>query len=79
MELQISYSVCPELPQEGIFPGKESGNREDTAAVVRVKRGKDHRSGSVSQPYPPVCRETTENVDIALYGVSEREEQYNAV
>ncbi len=58
---------------------KESSDREDTAAAVRVERGKNHRGGSVSQPYPLVCRDTAENLGVTLYGVSEREEQHNAV
>ena len=79
MELQISYCICAEVPQESILQRKESSDREDTAAVVRVKRGKDHRSGSVPQPYPSVCGDTAENLSVALYGVSVREKQHNAV
>ena len=79
MELQISYCICAEVPQESILQRKESSNREDTAAAVRVERGKNHRGGSVPQPYSLVCRDTAENLGVALYGVSEREEQHNAV
>ena len=79
MELQISYCIYAEVPQESILQRKESSDREDTAAAVRVERGKNHRGGSVPQPHPSVCRDTTENVSIALYGGSEREEQHNAV
>ena len=32
MELQISYCICAEVPQESILQRKESSNREDTAA-----------------------------------------------
>ena len=31
------------------------------------------------QPYPLVCGDTAENFGVALYGVSERENQHNAV
>ena len=79
MELQISYRICAEVPQESILQRKESGNREDTAAAVRVERGKNYRGGSVPQSYPLVCRDTAENLGIALYGISEREEQHDAV
>ena len=79
MELQISYCICAEVPQESILQRKESSNREDTAAAVRVERGKNHRGGSVPQPYPLVYRDTAENLGVALYEVSEREEQHNAV
>ena len=58
---------------------EESGNRENTAAAMRMERDKNHRSGSVPQPYPPVCGDTAENLSVALYGVSEREKQHNAV
>ena len=51
MELQISYCICAEVPQESILQRKESSDREDTAAAVRVERGKNHRGGSVSQPF----------------------------
>ena len=77
MELQISYCICAEVPQESILQRKESSDREDTAAAVRVERGKNHRGGSVSQPYPLVCRDTAENLGVTLYGVSEREEQHS--
>lgn len=40
VELQISYLVCHEVSQKGILPGKESSNRENTAAVVWVERDK---------------------------------------
>ena len=43
MELQISYCICAEVPQESILQRKESSDREDTAAAVRVERGKNHR------------------------------------
>ena len=79
MELQISYCVCAKVPQGSILPREESGNRENTAAAMRMERDKNHRSGSVPQPYPPVCGDTAENLSVALYGVSEREKQHNAV
>ena len=79
MELQISYRVCAKVPQESILPREESSNRENTAAAMRMERGKNHRSGSVPQPYPSVCGDTAENLSVALYGVSEREKQHNAV
>ena len=34
LELQISYRICTQVPQEGILPRKESGNRKNTAAVM---------------------------------------------
>ena len=77
MELQISYCICAEVPQESILQRKESSDREDTAAAVRVERGKNHRGGSVPQPYPLVCRDTAENLGVTLYRVSEREEQHS--
>ena len=79
MELQISYRVCAKVPQESILPREESSNRENTAAAMRMERGKNHRSGSVPQPYPSVCGDTAENLSVALYGVSVREKQHNAV
>ena len=75
MELQISYRVCAKVPQESILPREESSN----AAAMRMERDKNHRSGSVPQPYSPVCGDTAENLSVALYGVSEREKQHNAV
>ena len=60
--------------------------REKKAAIGKILRqlcewkgGKNHRGGSVPQPYPLVCRDTAENLGVTLYGVSEREEQHNAV
>ena len=70
---------APKYHREGILPRKESSNRKNTAAVMGVERGKDHRSGSVPQPYPSVCGDTAEDLGVALYGVSEREKQYDAV
>ena len=43
MELQISYRICAEVPQESILQRKESSDREDTAAAMREERGKNHR------------------------------------
>ena len=67
MELQISYRICAEVPQESILQRKESSDREDTAAAMRVERGKNHRGGSVPQPYPLVCRDTAENLGSLVY------------
>ena len=44
-----------------------------------MERGKDHRGGSVPQPYPFVCRDTAKNVSIALYGVFERKKQHDVI
>ena len=71
MKVKISYCVCAKVPQGSILPREESGNRENTAAAMRMERDKNHRSGSVPQPYPPVCGDTAENLGVALYGVSE--------
>ena len=53
--------------------------KEKKAAIGKILRqlcewkgGKDHRSGSVPQPYPSVCGDTAEDLGVALYGVSER-------
>ena len=52
--------------------------KEKKAAIGKILR-QDHRSGSVPQPYPSVCGDTAEDLGVALYGVSEREKQYDAV
>ena len=59
---------APKYHREGILPRKESSNRKNTAAVMGVERGKDHRSGSVPQPHSSVHRDTTENVSGKLQG-----------
>ena len=33
-ELQISHSVCAKVSGKSILSGKESGNREDIAAIM---------------------------------------------
>ena len=79
MELQISHSVCAKVSAKGILSGEESSNRKDLTAAMRMERGTDYRSGSVSGAYPYAGRKTTEDGSIKFYGISEREEQNDAI
>ena len=60
--------------------------KEKKAAIGKILRQLCEWKGvriieaeSVPQPYSLVCRDTAEKLGVALYGVSEREEQHNAV
>ena len=79
MELQISHRVCAKVSAKGILSGEESSNRKDLTAAMRMERGTDYRSGSVSGAYPYAGRNTTEDGSIKFYGISEREEQNDAI
>ncbi len=37
MELQIPYSVCAEIPEEGVFRRKADGNREELRKLCELK------------------------------------------
>lgn len=67
---KISHCVCAEVSQEGILPWKAEGDRENTAAIMRVERGKDYRSGRSPGPHSPVCGDTAKDLSIEFYGVS---------
>ena len=79
MELQIPYRICAEISPESVLEGKTSGSRENSAAAVRMERGKDNRGRSVPGSHPSIRGDTAKDVGIKLYGVLKREEQHNAV
>ena len=47
MELQISHSVCPEVPKKVLLQREESRSRQDIATVMRVE-GKPYRRSRTS-------------------------------
>ena len=79
LEYQISHRVCAKVSAKGILSGEESSNRKDLTAAMRMERGTDYRSGSVPGSYPSAGRNSAEDVSIKFYGISEREEQNDAI
>ena len=39
MELQVPYSVCAEIPKEGVFRRKTPGDKRNIEAVMSVEGG----------------------------------------
>ena len=71
--------VCAKVSKAGILQGEKTGGREDTAATVRMEGREHHRSRSVPGPCAYAVRNTAKDSRIELYGISEGEEQHNAV
>jgi len=44
-----------------------------------MERCENIGSRSMPKPYPSVCGDTTEDINIEFYGVSQRKKQYNAI
>ena len=79
MELQISHSVCAEVPAQSILQGETSSSRENITATMRVERRKNYRGRGMPKPHPSVCGDTTEDFRVTLHGVSKREEYAKGV
>lgn len=75
MELQISYSVCTEVPKKSVFWREKGSNREDPEAAVRVEGNRNPRSGNLSGSCTYAGEHTAEGIGIRLYGIPERKEQ----
>ena len=43
------------------------------------KGGEDYRSRGMSRPYSSICRNTTEDCNIEIYGIPKRKKQHDAV
>ena len=79
MELQISYSICTEVPEESVFWRETAGNRSDIKETVRMEESKYSVSGDMSRSCTHVGGDTAKDQRIELYGIPEREKQYDTV
>ena len=73
MELQVSHSVCPEIPPSGDIREAESGYRTNTEEVVRREESRDNRSECVSGSHTYACEDPAEYKCGTIHGISERE------
>ena len=79
MELQVSYSVCPQISTESILRRAQKGSAGNIKEVVGVEKRGDHRTRSMSGSYTYSCVAATQNERFGIYGVSERKECNNHI
>ena len=72
MELQISHSVCAEIPAAGVFRRKTPGNQRNIKAVMSMERSRNHRGRSVSRSYTYAGEYPAQNERFGVYGVFKR-------
>ena len=66
-----------EIPTKNILWREASGNRENTARIVRMERCNDYRSRSMPGSYSHAGGDTTENECGQFYGVSQGKKQFD--
>ena len=71
MELQISYCICPEVPQTDHLWKNQGGGRENTANAVREERRGDNRGRSMPGPHPHAGEYAAKVQRVRVYGVPE--------
>ena len=79
MELQISYSICAEVPEESILWREKERDRSDIKETVRMERNQHNRGGGMSGSYTYASGDTTEDKCVKFYGIPEREKQYDLI
>jgi len=75
VELQISHSVCAEIPAANNIWEAEGGYRENTARIVPVEGRDNSGGGAVSQSYTYAFGDTAEIQRVGGSGIFEREKQ----
>ena len=63
--------LAPKYRRKIFYKDKESSDRENTATVMWVERGKNYRGRGVSKLYPFACGDTAKDCSAAFCGVSE--------
>lgn len=77
--MQIPYSVCTEISEEGIFWREAEGDRGNIEDIVQLETDKDYRGRNMPGPYTYAAGDTAKGGGIELYGVFEREKQLNDI
>lgn len=72
MELQVPYSVCAEIPKEGVFRRKTPGDKRNIEAVMSVEGSRDNRRRSMPRPYTYAGKHPAQNERFGIYGIFER-------
>jgi len=72
MELQVSRSICAEVPAESILWGQATGSGRDIKRTVQMEGSNDNNGGGVSGPYTYAIRNTAKDKCIGIYGVPKR-------
>ena len=73
------YSICTEVSAKSILWRKARSSRKSITTVVWMKRREDSGSRGVCRSCSYAVRDTTEAVRLKFHGISERQEQHNAV
>ena len=72
MELQVPYSVCTEIPKEGVFRRKKPGDKGNIEAVMSVEGSRDNRKRSMPGSYTYAGKHPAQNERFGIYGIFER-------
>ena len=74
MELQVPYSICAEISQEGVFRRKTPRNKRDIEVAMSMEGSRNSRRGSMSRPYTYAGEYPAQNERFGVHGVFERQE-----
>ncbi len=73
MELQISHSICTEVPKEDILSGKATRDRRNTQEIVRVEAGGNNRGRSMPGSHPYAGKYSPKDQCVRVRRILERE------
>ena len=79
MELQIPYSICPQVQKVGNLRTDKERYWENTQAAVRSKESGNHRGRSMSGSYTHAGEYTAPFERSAVHGIFEREKLANDI
>lgn len=68
VELQISYSVHPEIQEKNFLWPEKNRNRKNFERYFRLAGSENYRGGSLPRPCTYVCGNTTKVISIKIYG-----------
>ena len=72
MELQVSYSVCPEIPEEDVFRRKTVGDRRNTQEIMPMERSRNNRVRGMPVSYTYAGEYPARNERFGVHGMPER-------
>ena len=79
MEMQIPYCICAQISKTGNIWKAKSWYRKNTEDVMREKGDKYYSGGMLSGSYPYAGRNTTTYQCIWIYGILEKQKQFNDI
>ena len=79
MDMQISHSICAEVPPSDHLQKDKSGRRKNTKRAERKKRSKDHRGGMLPGSCTYAFGDTAKDEGVGIHRISERKKCNNDI